>query len=158
LVIRELTKEDINETVELWYKASLIAHDFIPVEYWEENKKTMVEVYLPNSRTMLALEGERIVGFVSMVDDLLAAIFVDPQEQGKGIGKKLLGVVKESRKTIRLNVYKDNLKTVDFYKNQGFQIISEAVDKNTEKSEFLMEWSRHTERFHGLAEDVKHFS
>ena len=69
---------------------SIIAHDFIPADYWKKNKNAMASIYLPNSETYLAIVEEKIIGFVAMVDNLLAAIFVDNQIQGKGIGKILL--------------------------------------------------------------------
>ncbi len=140
--IRKLTPKDIETVVALWYKASVIAHDFIPRDYWNKNKEAMANKYLPNSETYLAIDDKKIAGFVSMVENFLAAIFVDNKIQGKGIGKKLLNFVKDTRTTIQLKVYKKNIKTVDFYKSQGFEIMFENKEEETGENEFLMEWKR----------------
>ena len=100
----------------------------------------MASIYLPNSESYLAIENEKITGFIAMAEDLLAAIFVNNNMQGKGIGKKLLNFIKEKRSTIQLKVYKKNTKTVEFYKRQDFNILSENKEEATGEFEFLMEW------------------
>lgn len=138
--IRELHINDIDTVVELWYETSVVAHNFVPFAYWQENKKVMASNYLPNSETYLAVEGDKICGFIAMVEDYLAAIFVSNEMQGNGIGKKLLNFIKEKRTTIQLRVYKKNSKSVAFYKSQDFSIISENRDEETGEAEFAMEW------------------
>jgi len=118
--IKNLATKDIETVVELWYKTSIIAHDFIPESYWAKNKDAMTSIYLPNSETYVAIEDEKIVGFISMAENLLAAIFVDNKIQGKGVGKELLNFIKKRRNKIQLQAYKKNTKTVDFYKSQNF--------------------------------------
>lgn len=140
--IRKLDAKDIKTVVELWYETSIIAHDFIPVDYWKKNKEAMASIYLPNSETYLAIEDEKIVGFIAMTDNFLAAIFVDNQIQGKGIGKELLNIVKDTRTMIQLKAYQKNTKTVEFYKSQGFEIMSKNKEEETGEYEFLMEWRK----------------
>ncbi len=138
--IKNLETKDVETVVELWYKTSIIAHDFIPQSYWAKNKDAMASIYLPNSETYVAIEDEKIVGFISMAENLLAAIFVDNKIQGKGVGKKLLNFIKKRRNKIQLQAYKKNTKTVDFYKSQNFKILSENKEKETGEYEYLMEW------------------
>lgn len=140
--IRKLETKDIETVVELWYETSTVAHDFIPAEYWKKNKDAMASIYLPNSETYLAFIEEKIIGFVAMVDNLLAAIFVDNQIQGKGIGKKLLNFAKVTRTMIQLKVYKKNTNTVYFYKSNGFEIMSENKEEETGENEYLMVWRK----------------
>lgn len=138
--IRNIEKKDVETVVELWYQTSIIAHDFIPESYWAKNKDAMASIYLPNSETYVAIEDEKIVGFISMAENLLAAIFIDNKIQGKGTGKKLLNFIKKRRVKIQLKAYKRNTKTVDFYTSQDFKIISENKEKETGEYEYLMEW------------------
>lgn len=140
--IRKLASKDIETVVELWYKTSIIAHNFISDDYWEKNKKAMASEYLPNSDTYLALENGEIIGFVTMVEDFLAAIFVDDKIQGKGVGKSLLNYVKDKRTAILLKVYEKNKKSLDFYKSQEFVIKSVNKEEETGENELLMEWIR----------------
>lgn len=140
--IRKLTSEDIEIVVDLWYTTSVVAHDFISDRYWKQNREAMATEYLPNSETYLALEKGEIVGFVAMVGDLLAAIFVDNTFQGKGVGKSLLNYVKEKRMAIELKVYEKNWKSVNFYKSQGFVVKSGNMEDVTDENELLMQWKR----------------
>jgi putative acetyltransferase len=76
MLIRRMRTEDIRKIVSLWYDVSLDAHDFISLEYWKKNKKMMERKYLPNSETYVAIEDDDIVGFISMKENILAALFV----------------------------------------------------------------------------------
>ncbi|WP_461643951.1 GNAT family N-acetyltransferase [Labilibaculum euxinus] len=140
--IRKLETKNIETVVELWYQTSIIAHDFISASYWKKNKDAMASIYLPNSETYVAIEDENIIGFISMVENLLAAIFVDNELQGKGTGKKLLNFIKKRRIKIQLKAYMKNTKTVDFYKSQDFKTISKNKEKETGEYEYLMEWTK----------------
>lgn len=100
----------------------------------------MAMEYLPNSETYVALCDNEIIGFISMMDSYLAAIFVDSPVQGQGIGTKLLDYVKNARQKIKLKVYKKNSNSLRFYENRGFKIISESLEKATGEIECLMEW------------------
>lgn len=140
--IRELKNEDIDAVVELWYKVSVQAHSFISNEYWEQNKEAMATQYLPGSECFLAIKERKIVGFIAMVEDYLAAIFVHSDMQGCGIGKKLLDLIKSKREAIQLKVYKKNFKSIQFYKNRGFSVLSESIEENTNEIELFMEWKK----------------
>ncbi|MUP39806.1 GNAT family N-acetyltransferase [Labilibaculum sp. 44] len=140
--IRKLETKNVETVVELWYQTSIIAHDFISASYWKKNKDAMASIYLPNSETYVAIEDENIIGFISMVENLLAAIFVDNELQGKGTGKKLLNFIKKRRIKIQLKAYMKNTKTVDFYKSQDFKTISKNKEKETGEYEYLMEWTK----------------
>ena len=140
--IRKLTLKDIGTVVEPWYTTSLTAHDFISADYWKKNKEKMAIHYLPNSETYLALLNDKIVGFIAMVENYLAAIFVNKNNQGKGIGKLLLEFIQNKRTMIQLRVYEKNTKAVDFYKSQGFVIISKNNDEATGEIELFLEWKK----------------
>jgi len=138
--------KEIEEVVELWYEVSVKAHSFISPSYWEKNKEAMCNLYIPKSETYLATKKGKIVGFISMADNYLAAIFIKINMQGMGIGKKLLKYIKEKENIIQLRVYKKNTDSVEFYKRQGFEMIKESSEKDTGELELLMEWVKDKER------------
>jgi putative acetyltransferase len=140
--IRKLENNDIVEVVQLWYETSTQAHDFISPDYWEGNKDAMARVYLPNSETYVVIEAGNVIGFIAMADNYLAAIFVKDNMQGNGVGKNLLNYIKERRETIQLKVYKKNSNSINFYKSQGFKLLSENMEEITNEIELLMEWSK----------------
>jgi putative acetyltransferase len=142
MIIRPAKTDEIQRLVEIWISGSLRAHDFIDPEYWMSGKKEMAEKYLPMSRSYVIEQNGVIAGFVSMVDDYLAALFVDEAYQKKGYGKLLLDYIKEKHKTIQLRVYKKNTAATGFYHYNGFQVVEEGVDEDTGQQEFVMEWSK----------------
>lgn len=78
----ELHKQsDIDILTDIWYRVSIQAHDFIAQEYWLSQKTEMRDKYIPMSDTYVIYNQAEIVGFVSMVDDYLAALFIDTSYQ-----------------------------------------------------------------------------
>jgi putative acetyltransferase len=140
--IRSNKKTEIDKLVEIWYKGSLIAHDFIDKDYWKSQQMEMEKKYIPISETYVISNEKDVVGFVSMVDNYLAALFIDVKHQGGGYGKGLLNFIKSQRENIQLKVYKKNNKAVDFYLKNGFLIKEELLDEQTSEKEFLMEWEK----------------
>jgi putative acetyltransferase len=93
---------------------------------------------LDSSSTYVFEEGNELKGFVSLSGDTLAALFVSPCYQGKGIGKQLILKSKAIRKKLVLNVYKENKRSIEFYRKNGFKIIKEQIDNHTGHSELVM--------------------
>ncbi|GIN23289.1 N-acetyltransferase [Siminovitchia fordii] len=141
-MIRAYKDTDIDTLVDIWYKGSLQAHHFIDSGYWKSQIEEMKEKYIPMSETHVITSQSKIVGFISMVDNYLAALFIDVAYQNNGAGKELLNFEKKQRNMIRLKVYKENSPAVRFYKKNGFVIIKELTDEQTDKQEYLMEWSK----------------
>ncbi|MCM3081513.1 GNAT family N-acetyltransferase [Brevibacillus invocatus] len=50
-----------------------------------------------------------------MVDNYLAALFIDVTQHNKGYGKQLLEFVKRQNEAIQLKVYQRNTNAIDFY-------------------------------------------
>ena len=140
--IRLNKKKEVSKIIEIWYETSLIAHNFIDKDYWKSQQREMKEKYLPMSETYVISNDNDVVGFVSMVDNYLASLFIDVQHQGEGYGKRLLNFIKGRRENIQLKVYKKNIKAVNFYLKNGFVIKNEVLDEQTAEEEFLMGWEK----------------
>lgn len=140
--IRKNNKEDIYKLVNLWYEVSLEAHNFIDKEYWKTAKVDMKEKYIPNSETYILENNNELYGFISMIENYLAAIFVDDKFQSQGFGKKLLDYVKKDRDYIELKVFKKNNRAYNFYSKNGFKIKEKLIDKNLKEEEYLMIWNK----------------
>jgi putative acetyltransferase len=137
-MIRKYQESDIDQIIRIWLEASIKAHDFVDSEFWKSKVKDMREIYVPSGETYSYEEEGKIKGFVSLFENTIAAIFVSPNCQGKGIGKKLIAKSKEIRKHLNLTVYKENLKSVEFYKNCGFKFEREQTDEHTGHTELVM--------------------
>ena len=119
--IRPLQEADLDTVVDLWLKSSIKAHSFIEASFWEGQVNAMREVYIPSADTWVADYEGMLVGFVSLNEEMLAALFVHPFFQGNGIGKQLLQFAMEQSDSLVLSVYKENKRAMDFYRKQGLR-------------------------------------
>lgn len=108
-----------------------VQNNFLKSNYSDESMKQRIE----RSIVYVAEVEGKVVGFAnySTVRDggkvELAAIYLYPEFQGKGIGtaliqravKKLIGI-----KEIYINVEKDNKIGMNFYEAKGFEIVKES--------------------------------
>lgn len=143
-LIRPADPGDTDSIVALWLAASCEAHSFVPAEYWESKAPEMRDVYIPGSETYVAIDDDRVLGFISLAGDFVPALFVDPAAQGSGVGSKLLAHVQSIRDELSLAVYTQNERALGFYKHQGFAVIEERVNGDTGKPESVMSWSSAT--------------
>lgn len=139
-MIRPYLPEDADALVKIWLDASLIAHAFVPAAYWYSKQEDMRTLYLPSSRTWVYVNNttQEPEGFVSMTGHHLAAIFVTPGKQRKGIGKALIDQVKAIYQEITLNVYAENTASVRFYEQQGFVVADKGTEEGTGRPELFM--------------------
>ncbi|HEA3084409.1 N-acetyltransferase [Aeromonas dhakensis] len=139
--IRPFTPADTEAVLAIWLEASLQAHHFIEPAYWHANLAPMREIYLPAADSQVLCLGDQLLGFYSLHEGSLAALFVAPAQQGKGLGKALLEHAKGQLPALRLQVYQQNRTACDFYRAQGFQVAADAVDPHTGCAEWVMVWS-----------------
>ena len=137
-MIRKFRQSDIDQVMSIWLEASIKSHDFIDSEFWESKIKDMRELYIPSGETYVYEEGDIIKGFLSLNNDTLAALFVSPDSQEKGIGMQLMRKAKDVRENLSLTVYKENIKSIEFYQKCGFKIEQEQIDRHTGHPELVM--------------------
>ena len=141
-MIRKLNEADIDKVMDIWMKSTIKAHDFISKEYWQNNYNTVKEVYIPMSETFVYKDVQGIKGFISMINnEFIGALFVDIDFQGNGIGKQLIDYAVSKYGKLKLAVYKENKKSVEFYINRGFKIIEEQINDDSKNVEYIMEKS-----------------
>ena len=110
-MIRDLKQKDIDKVMEIWLESTIKAHDFMPEKYRQDNYNAVKDIYIPQSKTYVYEEGEEIKGFISILnDDFIGALFVSPNEQGKGIGSKLIECANGKFDNLKLAVYKQKSK------------------------------------------------
>lgn len=138
-MIRRLEKDDLEAVMRIWKSENIKAHSFISKEYWENNYNYVKE-NLPNAEIYVYSLKEDIMGFIGLNKNYIEGLFVDTSNRCNGIGTSLLNKAKENRNNLTLNVYKKNLNAINFYKKNGFVVIDENVDKDTDEIEYAMTW------------------
>ena len=130
----------MDAVLEIWIRGSLQAHGFIEESYWERQKERLRENLLSHAITAVYCDPttERIDGFISLVENFIVALYVAPEEQGRGIGHNLLQRAKYLYPVLELSVYTENRAALSFYLREGFQIVLRRIDQATGHEEALM--------------------
>ena len=140
-MIRRLNDNNIDAVMQIWKEENIKAHNFIPKEYWEE-KFNYVKSILPSAEIYVYIDKNTIEGFIGINNNYIEGIFIKEINQNKGIGTALLEKVKQLKPKLILNVYEKNKKAIKFYENNGFKIIKENTDKETNEKEYTMIWKK----------------
>ncbi|WP_337430905.1 GNAT family N-acetyltransferase [Bilophila sp.] len=139
-MIRAFKEEDTEAVIRIWLEASILSHSFIDKVYWEEKADAMRTLYLPLSEVVVDEDKDtgEVIAFIAFVEDYLAALFVAPAHQKKGVGSRLLALAKKMRDTLELSVYAENERAVAFYRKNGFRMTDKRIEEMTGHTELLM--------------------
>lgn len=103
-MIRKFENSDTAEVMQLWLNGNLDAHPFIEKEYWQANFQE-VEKQLLDAEVFVYEQDDQIKGFIGLMGNYIAGIFVDRNSRSTGIGQKLLDYVKDRHEALLLEVY-----------------------------------------------------
>ena len=130
-MIRPYQEQDLNRLLEVWYSASKIAHSFLDEAFLETERQNIPKVYLPAAETWVFERDKLVLGFISLLDNQVGAIFVDPQFQRQGIGRALIDWAKTLRTQLFVEVFKENKVGRAFYERYGFIPVDEHLHPET---------------------------
>lgn len=143
-MIREYQTDDIEQLLDVWYKASKIAHPFLTDEFLSLERTQIQYIYIDETETWIYENGDKLIGFISMIENDVAALFVDPDQQRKNIGNFLLNHIKSTREFLTVDVFKENLIGVNFYKKYGFKSVKEKM--HVETGNILLEMKKYLQK------------
>lgn len=103
----------------------------MPDEYFAHQRYALPTGYIPNSKTWVCTINTKVVGFVSLIGSEVAALFVDPDYHGLGVGRSLLDTVKPLCAQMKLEVFEANTKGLAFYKAYGFRVTASRPYKDS---------------------------
>ncbi|WP_375242659.1 N-acetyltransferase [Lacinutrix sp.] len=139
-MIRKYNEIEIPTLVDIWEQASRIAHPFLNDEFTQMVKKAMREMYLPNSDTWVYEESNTIIGFISMAENEIGGLFVNPKNHSNGIGTSLVNHMKQFHKELEVEVFEQNKIGMPFYKKFGFKIINEYIHEESNHKVIRMKY------------------
>ena len=130
-MIRKHKEQDLEQILDIWNQASAIAHPFLNDAFVEKVAEDMRNMYIPNSETWVFQEGNIIVGFVSMLENEIAGLFVLPNNQSKGIGTQLVNFVSKKHSSLEVEVFEKNSIGRAFYHKCGFKQLKQYAHKES---------------------------
>ncbi|MGM0169431.1 hypothetical protein IGI39_003747 [Enterococcus sp. AZ135] len=136
------TISDLNlETIsKIWLDSNLDTHDFIEKDYWLKNYPAVKNTF-PTAKIYVYYHNDEIVGFLGMIDNYIAGIFISKDFRSLGIGTQLLNDVQAAYSKLALSVYQKNERAYHFYLKHGFKVIKNELDLETNEIELFMEWA-----------------
>ncbi|WEG73835.1 N-acetyltransferase [Vagococcus intermedius] len=140
--VREMKQDELNQVMTIWLSGNKSGHPFISEGYWESHYDEVKEM-LPSSTVYVWESNREIKGFAGCLENgYLAGIFVNPKDQGKGIGHDLLTHIQAKYEVVSLHVYKKNEHAIAFYKQHGFLLQQEKLDEVTQEIELEFCYTR----------------
>lgn len=138
-MIRRAEQRDIPDIMKIWLETNIRAHKFISMDYWEKNYAA-VEQIMPEAEIYVCIKDGEMAGFIGLMENYAAGIFVKENYQSMGIGKTLLDYVKERREELVLHVYEKNKQGLKFYLREGFVKVGEQLEEENQEWEYEMRW------------------
>ena len=129
--LRPYVEEDIDAVLDVWYRASLIAHPFMSAEFLADERREIAETWLPMAEMKVHEVDGRVVGFIAMIGNEVGGIFVDPDFQGRGIGRALMDDAAETRPHLELDVFEANSIGRRFYAAYGFRLVGSSTEETS---------------------------
>lgn len=143
-MIRAYKETDLDNLMNIWQQASALAHPFLDVSFVENITKAMREIYIPNpdAKTYVYEKNDKIFGFISMLENEVAGLFVSPKYHSKGIGSALVNSVKDNHINLEVEVFKNNKIGRAFYDKYGFKKTKEFLFEPANQVVLRMRFSK----------------
>ena len=119
--------EDTDALIEILDKAESLAHPFLSDEVKNQVRKDMRNVYLPNAETWVLEKDSDPIGFIATIGAEIGGLFLDPAEQGKGLGRQMVDYIVAIKGPLTVEVFKENKIGLPFYERYGFVITGEGA-------------------------------
>ncbi len=137
-MIRPYRDGDLDDVLDVWRRASLVAHSFLGDEFLAAEQVRVAEVWLPIAETTVGEIGGRVVGFLALIGNEVGAVFVDPDHHRAGIGRALMDRARSSRPYLELDVFEENAVGRRFYAAYGFEPVGRHVHAATGRTELRL--------------------
>jgi putative acetyltransferase len=119
--IQNVTKENYQELIVVWETSVRATHDFLPEEKVTELKSLILKQYFDAVDLRCFKDrSDKILGFIGVSDSKIEMLFVDPENIGRKIGRKLMEYAIHNLGASKVDVNEQNPGAIGFYQRMGF--------------------------------------
>ena len=130
-IIRQYKDSDLDDVLSSWENSSRVAHPFLKEDFLVQERKNIPDMYLPNADTWVIDIEKKVVGFIALIGNEVGAIFLQPDHQGKKLGKLMMDKAQKLHGDLEVEVFKKNSIGRNFYAKYGFKLIEEKIHEPT---------------------------
>ena len=130
-MIRKYQPADCEDVLNVWARASALAHPFLSQDFLELERHNIPNIYLRKAETWVWEADGHVVGFISLLGNEVGAIFVDPEFHRAGIGRALMDRARAMQGELEVEVFERNLLGRAFYAKLGFELMHQKVHNQT---------------------------
>lgn len=130
-MIRKYNDEDIDAVVSSWRIATEFAHPFLKKDFLDSEAIALREIYMPATETWVTEVDGQVVGFIAMMGNEIAALFLVPGFHGKGLGRAMVDMAVKEKGLLSVEVFEKNPIGRRFYDAYGFQKTGDYVFDRT---------------------------
>ena len=144
-MIRKIKEEDLTNVMTIWVKGNFKANSFIEKDYWLEIYNQTKLDFLENYKTYVYVENDEILGFISICDNEIKAIYVKEEKRENGIGTKLLNHCRdnlEENTEMYVKIFEKNMKGILFFSKRQFKNNKIQLNEQFNETEYVMTWKK----------------
>jgi len=123
----KIDSNDLTGIMSSWENASKLAHPFLTEKFLDAERYNIPNVYLPNTDTWVADFNGVVIGFIALMGNEVAAIFVEPEHHGTGVGLSLMNKAQKIHGDLEVEVFNENSIGLKFYSSYGFSLLTEKI-------------------------------
>ncbi|HEY1073065.1 acetyltransferase [Brevundimonas sp.] len=132
--------------MDIWRAAVDATHDFLAPDDRDAIEAELPS-FFPQAPLLLAVDSSDMpLGFMFLHEGHLEALFVAPDQHGKGIGKALVHKALTAHPGLTVDVNEQNPKALGFYEHLGFERIGRSAQDGQGRPYPLMHLRRRTDR------------
>lgn len=142
-MLRPYRASDEDAAIDLWFRTWQQAYPSIDFAQRQDTWRVRWrDELVPVARIMVALQGKRMTGFVTIDSGgYLDQLVVAPEEWGSDLGNALIAKAKAmSPAGITLLVNTDNVRAIRFYERNGFVHTHDDVNPVSGRKVYGMKW------------------
>jgi ribosomal protein S18 acetylase RimI-like enzyme len=129
--------------VPMWREAFECGVGIVDPNPIEGQRAYLIERVLPENDVTVALEGERIVGFLASNAESVSQLHVRVGCHGRGIGRELLSrAMAASKGLLWLYTFARNERARRFYERSGFVAVAFGYEPTWQLEDVRYEWRR----------------
>lgn len=126
-MIRPYRPSDLDALLDIWTRASALAHPFLSAEFMEQERRAIPELHLPVADTWVWEADGRVAGFMALLGNEVGALFVDPALHRSGIGRELVAKARALHGDLEVEVFEKNVIGRAFYAKVGFRQFARSM-------------------------------